>query len=111
MDPCHIALLKADSLMYFHVYADLVMLSKSNELGKSILDMNLHYFELYNYLQEVQLRIHSCIMLQQNYGVFQSEEKLYGPNKSVNHRKNPKLTVMYDKLFAEKYESDNFIHC
>ena len=26
--------------MYYHVYADLVMLSKSKELAKSVMDMN-----------------------------------------------------------------------
>ena len=43
LDPMELARLKADGLMYYHVYADLVMLSKSNDLGKSSLDMNLHY--------------------------------------------------------------------
>lgn len=32
--------------MFFHVYADLVMLSKSNDLKKSVLDMNQHYLEV-----------------------------------------------------------------
>ena len=36
------------------VYADIVMLSKSNDLGKSVLDMNQHYLELKTYLQEVE---------------------------------------------------------
>ena len=48
------AMLRADALMYFHVYADLVMLSKSNELRKSVLDMNKHYFELKSYLERLE---------------------------------------------------------
>ena len=47
--------LRADGLMYFYVYADIiVMLSKSNDLGKTVLDMNQHYLELKVYLQEVE---------------------------------------------------------
>ena len=48
------ARLKVDALMYYHVYADLVMLSKSDDLKKSALDMNQHYLELKMFLQEVE---------------------------------------------------------
>ena len=44
LDPTEMVRLKADALMFYHVYADLVMLSKSNDLGKSVFDMNQHYF-------------------------------------------------------------------
>ena len=44
-------LLEADALMYYHIYADLVMLSKSNDLKKSVLDMNSHYLELQVFLE------------------------------------------------------------
>jgi len=37
--------LKADAIMFHHFYADLVMLAKSKELGKSVLDMGKHYLE------------------------------------------------------------------
>ena len=45
-DPVRLAGLKADSLMFYNVYADLVMLAKSMELGKSALDMGKYYLEL-----------------------------------------------------------------
>ena len=43
----------ADSLMYYHVYADLFMMSKSKELGLSVYSMNQHYLELQLYLSEI----------------------------------------------------------
>ena len=45
-DPVMHAGLKSDAIMFHHVYADLVMLAKSKELGKSVLDMGKHYLEL-----------------------------------------------------------------
>ena len=59
-DPLELAALRADGLMYFHVYSDLVMLSKSTQLGKSALDMNLHYLELKLFLSEMQSDI-DCV--------------------------------------------------
>ena len=38
------AQLRVDALLYYHVYADLMMLSKSKTLGKCVMDMNVHYF-------------------------------------------------------------------
>lgn len=46
--------LRADSLMYYHMYGDLYMLCKSNDLGLSFLSMNQHYLELFTYLSEVE---------------------------------------------------------
>ena len=46
--------LKTDSLMFYHIYADLVMLSKSNDLEKSAFDMNQHYLELKLFLEEIE---------------------------------------------------------
>ena len=40
--------------MFYHVYADLVMLAKCQELCKSVLDMGKHYLELKVFLDEVQ---------------------------------------------------------
>ena len=70
-DSAELAHLKADSLMYYHVYGDLYMLSKSTDLDLSVLSMNQHYLELQTYLSEVE----SCpeIVFDQNYHVF-----LYG---------------------------------
>ena len=44
--PVELAYLKADAIMFHHVYADLVMLAKSSELQKSAFDMGQHYLEL-----------------------------------------------------------------
>ena len=74
----------ADSLMYFHVYANLMMLSKSKQLNKSTIDMNMHYLELKCFLLEADK--HPEIVLEQDYQVFGSEERLYGSNKVTNHR-------------------------
>ena len=67
--------LRADGLMYFHVYADIVMLSKSNDLGKTVLDMNQHYLGLKLYLQEVECD--PAVVMNKYYQVFRSEERLY----------------------------------
>ena len=53
-DSIELAHLKADSLMYYHVYGDVYMLSKSNDLGLSVLSMNQHYLELQIFLSEVE---------------------------------------------------------
>ena len=53
-DSMELAQLSADAFMFYHVYADLVLLSKSNDLAKSSLDMNLHYLELKTFLQEIE---------------------------------------------------------
>ena len=47
-DDDEMARLKATGLMFYHVYADLVMLAKLTELKKSVLDMNIHYVGLKN---------------------------------------------------------------
>ena len=101
-----IACLKADSIMFYHVYADLIMLSKSRDLNKSTLDMNIHYLELKTYLQEVEQ--HPEIMLDKEYPVFGSEKELYGKNPKINHRLHTKSQCVFEKLFASDsmYDSD-----
>ena len=100
-DEVELNLLRADSLMYYHIYADLVMLSKSNDLGKTAFDMNQHYLELKKFLQEVQS--HPEATLSDKYRVFSSEKRLYESNKKVNHRlKSPQV---YKNLF-EVQESE-----
>ena len=94
-DKNEIVQILADSLMYFHVYADLVMLSKSKRLFKSTLDMNMHYLELKCFLLEAEK--HPDIVLEQDYKVFVSEEKLYGNDKTTNHRLAK--PAVYETLF------------
>ena len=40
--------------MFYHVYADLVMLAKSKSLDKNVFTMNQHYIELNVSLQEIE---------------------------------------------------------
>ena len=101
-DSIELAHLKADSLMYYHVYGDLYMLSKSNDLGLSVLSMNQHYLELQTYLSEVENS--PDIVFDLNYRVFQSEERLYGPDAKVNH--HLKSPAVYQRLF-DKIEIDS----
>ncbi len=46
-----LALLKVDGLVFDQVYADLMVLMKSNQLSKKYLDMNPHYLELSQHLE------------------------------------------------------------
>ena len=87
--------LRADSLMYYHIYGDLYMLSKSSDLGLSVLSMNQHYLELFTYLSEVEK--YPRIMFDPDYHVFHSEIRIYGCDPKVNHRLKSK--AVYDKLF------------
>lgn len=96
-DPVELSHLKADSLMYYHIYSDLCMLSKSKELGLSALSMNQHYLELQLYLSEVIKD--PDVVFERNYPVFPSEKRIYGTNSKLNHRlKSP---VVYDVLFED----------
>ena len=52
------------------------MLSKSNDLNKSALNMNQHYLELKMFLQEVEN--HPEVVMDKDYKVFRSEDRLYG---------------------------------
>ncbi len=96
--------LKIDSLMFYHVYADLVMLSKSTILAKSVTDMNIHYLELSLFLQEAIE--HPEIILNKDYNVFRSEKQLYGDNKKVNFRLRSKLQCVFNYLFSSESEYD-----
>ena len=79
-----LASIKADALMFYFVYADLVTLAKSNELGKSAYDMRIHYFELQVFLEEVEK--HSEIASERFQKVFASEPRLYSSSVKTNHR-------------------------
>ena len=96
-EPHQLTLLRADGLLYYHVYADLVMLAKSNHLAKTALDMNLHFLELKTFLQEAQS--HPEILLDSKTRVFPSESRLYGEDKNVNHRIHPISQAVYAHLF------------
>ena len=96
-DPEQLAMLKCDALMYYHVYADLVMLSKSTDLNKSALDMNIHYLELKSWLQEIEQ--YPEVVMEKSYRVFQSEsDTLYGSNKKLNHRLHKISLAVHERL-------------
>ena len=95
-DPEELSRLKADALMFYFVYADLVMLAKSNDLSKSALDMNQHYLELQLFLRMIEAPQTTMIKL---YKVFPSEARLYSSENSVNHRLHSKNIPVYARLF------------
>lgn len=95
-DPEELCNLKADGLMFYHIYADLVTLAKSTELKKSAFDMNHHFLELQLFLQ--QLKRHSEEALLANCKVFPSEDRLYGNEKLINHRLNS--SAIKKRLFS-----------
>lgn len=70
--------------MYYHVYADLVVLAKSKELHKSVFDMRQHYLELKLFLEE--LLQHPQVVFDSQLQVFISEPRLYAENSKLNHR-------------------------
>ena len=108
LDKDEVAQLRIDGMMYYHVYADLVMLSKSNDLQKSAYDMNLHYLELKTYLSKVEHNPE--VVMDAGYHVFQSEMRLYGDNSVTNHRLRPVSQTIYRKLF-EPSEIDCDVLC
>ena len=97
-DSNELAHLKADALMFFHIYADLVMLAKSNSLKKSVIDMNTHYLELQMFLQE--LTHHPEGIRNKGYNVFRSEQRLYGDDEKINHRLHSRVKAIHQCLFT-----------
>ena len=63
------------------------------------MDMNTHYLELLCFLNEVQNNPE--VILRKKHEVFQSEKRLYGTSKVLNHRQHKNADAMYSKLFKE----------
>ena len=101
------AKLRVDAIMYYHVYADLVMLSKSKELAKSVMDMNNHYLELLCFLSDVQKSPE--VVMDKNYEVFRLEKRLYGSSSKVNHRRHKNVDKIYDKVFEETGDESSIL--
>ena len=89
--------IKADALMFYHVYADLAMLAKSNELKKSAFDMNQHYLELALFLKNIEQNPSAA--MNKNAMAFPSEERLYGNKKQTNHRLHVQCELIEERLF------------
>ncbi|MCH9715537.1 MAG: hypothetical protein K0U52_00410 [Gammaproteobacteria bacterium] len=96
-DPAELSQIKADALMFYHVYSDLTMLSKSNDLGLSVFSMNQHYLELQVFLSEVEKD--PSVALNSEHQVFLSEPRLYGSDKKTNHRLKSHWKEVYQHLF------------
>lgn len=71
--------LRIDGLFFLQVYSGLTTLVKSTELKKAVYDMNMHYLELLNFLQEVAS--HPERLLEKQPSVFPSEKRLYPASK------------------------------
>ena len=98
--------LRVDGLMYYHVYGDLYVLSKSSELGLSAYSMNCHYFELLTYLSE--LMSNPDIIFTKDHHVFSSEKRIYESNSKFNHRMNSPF--VYDALFEDVEVETTYLH-
>ena len=103
-DPDILSQLKADALMFHHVYSNLVMLAKSNELMKSAFDMRCHYLELRMFLEGTELN--PQITMDRDLRVFASEGRLYGPDKKCNHRLHNHYEPIEQQIFTSE-ESDS----
>lgn len=96
-DPAELAHLKADGIMFYLVYAELVMLVKSDKFDLSVIDMNKHYRELQVFLQIT--KEDPQFAMNKDHRVFVSEEQLYGSDKAINHRIREKNKEVYARLF------------
>lgn len=96
--------LKADALMFYHVYADLVMLAKSNSLDKNVFSMNQHYMELNTFLQETEKE--PKVVMNKDYNVFRSEQRLYGDDKLTNHHLHLKSQPNHKCIFESNELND-----
>jgi len=107
-DPLELAHLKVDAIMFHHVYCNLVMLAKSTNLNKNVLDMNKHYLELQTFLSEVER--HPEAALDRNLQVFPSEKRLYGKDKKVNHRLHPSYGSIEEVVFSCNETDGRLLH-
>ena len=85
-DPAELAHLKADAILFHHVYCNLVLLGKSCDLNKNVFEMNQHYLELKLFLSELE---HDPeIAMNRDLEVFSSE-------KLCTMERTKKLTTAY----------------
>ena len=96
--PSVIAGLKADGLMFLHIYADLTCLVKSRELSKSVKDMGMHYLEMDGFLEKIEEN--PCAVFDECVQVFGSEPALYDDGK-LNHRRKPENIAIYSHLLQK----------
>ena len=95
--------LKLDGLFFDKLYADLMMLVKSTELDKSVLDMSVQYLELKVFLEE--LSHHPEEIMNPDHHVFPSESRLY---ESSSQKTNHRINIKYKDIRRRLYQSDSF---
>ena len=78
-----------------------MMLVKSTDLCKSALDMNVHYFELLEFLQN--LTVKPSILLDPEIWVFKSEPQIYSDCPKLNHQ----LATSYLPVRMELHQNEN----
>ena len=100
--------LKIDGLMFYHVYADLMVLAKSTILNKSALDMTYHYLELLTFLREIQQ--YPDTLLDGDYQVFRSERRLYGDDIRVNHRLHKNVKPAHKYLLKSEVSDKDLLY-
>jgi hypothetical protein len=98
-----LARLKVDAIMFYFIYAELVMLVKSEGLQKSALDMNQHYLEFQIFLKLIQ---DPKFTLNQDHRVFVSEERC---KMALNHRIRQKNKLVYTRLFQPDDWDDSIL--
>lgn len=106
-DEAIVSQLRADSLMFYHVYADLVMLSKSTHLNKNAYSMNQHYLELKVFLQKLEQDPE--LVMDKGQKVFESEQQLYSNDKKLNHRLHSKSEHVHHHLFTTTDEENKLL--
>ena len=101
-NPAVMAGLKADGLMFIHIYADLTCLAKSKELKKNVRAMGIHYLELDGFLENLD----DCprMVYDKSLKVFGSEPMLYCSGK-LNHRCHAENISIYSHLLQP--DTDN----
>jgi hypothetical protein len=89
---------RIEGLLYDKIYGDLMMLVKSTILKKSAFEMNVHYTELLNFLEN--LSHHPTLLLDADAKVFHSEVQLYEKDSQVNHRNSKHYSVIREELYT-----------
>ncbi len=107
-DQVELAHLKADAIMFHHVYCNMVMLAKSTNLNKNVLDMNIHYLELQAFLSEVERYPETA--MDRNHQIFLSEKRLYGNDKNINHRLHPSYAPIEEVVFSSNETDERLLH-
>ena len=106
-EPSELVFLRADAIMFHHIYSHLVMLAKSTELDKNVLDMNQHYAELNTFLAEVEE--HPEVALDPDARVFPTETRQYGEDKNLNHRMHPPYEIIEDIVFSKSANDEDLL--